>query len=121
MSGDPQLLVVDDDPSMRRLLSVLLRSEGYTVDQASDGEEALKKAFTHGHDLILLDLNMPGMSGEQVFLTLRSEGFRAPIALVSASPALKNIADRLNCYYIAKPFVPELLLRTVARLVEESL
>ncbi|RPJ50887.1 MAG: response regulator, partial [Acidobacteria bacterium] len=58
-----KILIVDDEPQLRRVISTSLVSNGYTVEQARTGEEALNKLREQKHDLVLLDLNMPGMGG----------------------------------------------------------
>src|SRR4051794_17488935 len=112
----PLILIVDDDPSMRRLLSTLLRSEGYDVEQASGGPEGLEK-LTSKPDMLLLDLMMPGMNGEEVFVAARALNFTEPVMFLSASTQLRAIAQRLACDFLAKPFATDLLLDKVALLV----
>ena len=58
-----RILVVDDDPQIRRVMKVTLTGQGYEVDDAKNGEEALEKLREHRFDLVLLDMNMPGMGG----------------------------------------------------------
>jgi CheY-like chemotaxis protein len=114
----PVILIVDDDASMRRLIATLLRSEGYMVDEASDGPTALDHISQRRPDLVLLDLMMPGMDGQQVFAAARALEYHHPIAFVSASVELTSIAERLGCGHIAKPFLPEVFLERVATFME---
>lgn len=67
-----KILIVDDDPNIREVLSVLLGSEGYVVDQAENGDTALEKLGADPSiDLVILDIMMPGMSGVEVCARLR--------------------------------------------------
>jgi two-component system, OmpR family, KDP operon response regulator KdpE len=114
-----KILVVDDEPQMRRVLRVSLQAHGHEVVDSGSGEEALRKidARPHHYDLILLDLNMPNMSGMATCRAIRAAS-EVPIIVVSIRnseadkvAALKAGADD----YITKPFgVGELLARIEA-------
>ena len=113
-----RLLLVEDDPTLRQALAFNLSREGYEVASASDGEAALEAARGNRHDLILLDVMLPGMSGIEVLRVLRREGVSTPVIILSAKGdeidrvvGLKVGADD----YVAKPFSrPELLARIEA-------
>ena len=62
---EPEILIVDDNPEIREVAMVLLQGEGFTVDEAGDGKEALDKIEHGAYDLILLDVMMPGLNGYQ--------------------------------------------------------
>jgi two-component system cell cycle response regulator len=83
----PRVLVVDDSPSVRSLLTARLRACGYEVDEASDGESGAEKAATGAPDLVVTDLNMKGISGVQLCRILRSDPTTAhiPVMLLTAS------------------------------------
>ncbi len=110
----PQVLVVDDEPQIRRALRVALRANGYKVAEAASGEVALDVAATQSVDVVILDLALPDMDGVQVCERLR-EWSRVPIIVLSVHGdddtkvrALDAGADD----YVTKPFsVPELLAR----------
>ena len=77
-SKDPKLtkvLVVEDEPQILRLIELELKYEGYDVITSADGKEALALVREHNPDLILLDCMLPSLSGEEVCLKLREEGF----------------------------------------------
>jgi two-component system, OmpR family, response regulator CpxR len=104
---------VDDDDSIREVVSEVLRDEGYGVVCASNGEQALSKLHNHGHpDLMLLDLMMPVMSGWELLEVLGSsaELSQIPVVVVSAMNAPGA------CEHLAKPIDLDRLLATVARL-----
>ena len=77
------VLIVDDDESVQTTLYKVIRSNGLNAEIASGGEEALVLASRKHYDLILLDVNMPGMDGFQVVQQLRSRDIRTPIIIVS--------------------------------------
>ena len=106
-AGEPRtVLVVDDEPMLRNLLSRLLRMEGYEVIEAEDGEAALEKVAVHDPDLVLLDVMMPVRDGLDVLGDLRRTS-DVPVILVSA---LGDEADRVLGLkmgaddYVVKPF-----------------
>ncbi|MEK6191104.1 MAG: response regulator transcription factor [Chloroflexota bacterium] len=117
-------MVVEDDRTLRQALTFNLTREGYDVASAVDGEQALAAGRDRRHDLILLDLMLPGMSGLEVLRTLRREGIETPVIILSAKRdevdrvvGLKVGADD----YVPKPFSrPELLARVEAVLRREG-
>ncbi len=116
------ILVVEDSPSMRQLLSVTLRSAGYQVIEARDGEEALEYARGHAVDLVLTDVNMPRMDGITLVAHLRTlaSHYRTPTLLLTteSSPDRKLQSKQAGATgWITKPFSPEQLLTTLTRLL----
>jgi twitching motility two-component system response regulator PilH len=114
------VLVVDDSPTDRQLVTTLLRKEGYAVTTAVDGEDALEKIAAEPPPLIVLDIILPKMNGYQVLRQLKAapETRNIKVILVSSKNqesdkywGLKQGADD----YIAKPYPDEALLTAVAR------
>jgi CheY-like chemotaxis protein len=81
-----KILLVDDDPAIRKMLGLLLTGEGYTVLLAVNGGDSIEVVRTTEIDLVLLDLNMPGMDGWQTFEQLASENPMLPIVVITARP-----------------------------------
>ncbi|HAY53017.1 MAG TPA: DNA-binding response regulator [Lactobacillus sp.] len=110
-----RILVVDDESTIRTLIEYNLSQEGFTVDTAEDGDEALQKAEGQDYDLILLDLMLPGRDGLAVTKTLRQEKNATPIIMLTAkdSETDKIVGLELGADdYVTKPFsVKELLAR----------
>ena len=79
------VLVVDDDPTQRRLIQAVLERDGFAVSHAESGREALDRLATAGADVVLLDLNMPGLSGMETMADMRSRGFAQPVIVVTAT------------------------------------
>ena len=114
-----KVLVVDDDPQIRRVMRTTLVVQGYEVADARSGEEALEKVREGKYDLILLDLNMPGMDGIAACREIRSTSDVAIVMLtVRDSERDKVMAlDAGADDYVTKPFsTPELLARVRAAL-----
>jgi two-component system, OmpR family, KDP operon response regulator KdpE len=109
-----RVLVVDDEPQIRRALAINLRARGYEVDLASTGEEALEQAAQRHPDVVILDLGLPGVDGIQVIRGLRGW---SPVPIIVLS-VREQEADKVAALdagaddYVTKPFgINELLAR----------
>jgi two-component system KDP operon response regulator KdpE len=113
-----RVLVVDDEPAMRRGLRTSLRTNGYEVEEARSGEEAVQIASEHTADIVLLDVNMPGMGGVEACRRLRSALPTAGIVMITVRDAEEDTVEALEAGaddYITKPFrLRELLARLSA-------
>jgi two-component system KDP operon response regulator KdpE len=113
------ILVVDDEPQIRRVLRTSLTSHGYTIAEARSGEEALERIREERPDLILLDMNMPGIGGLAACREIR-ESLDTPIIVLTVRNAEKDKVQALNAGaddYVVKPFgMEELLARIHAAL-----
>lgn len=113
-----RILVVEDDLTLRQVLTFSLGQEGYEVAGAGDGEAGLAAAQSGRYDLILLDLMLPSMSGLEVLRTLRRDGIATPVIIVSAKAGEVDLVVGLKIGaddYVTKPFSrPELLARIEA-------
>jgi len=121
-----RILVVDDDPQIRRVMRTTLVAQGYEAHDARSGDEALEKFRSAKYDLVLLDVNMPGMGGLETCRAIRAASDVAIIMLTVRS-AESDKVDALDAGaddYIVKPFnTPELLarIRAALRRVPQSL
>ncbi len=124
MNG-PRVLVVDDEPQIRRSLRVALRANGYQVEEAADGEHGLDVAASHPPALIILDLALPDMDGVEVVRRLREWATHVPIIVLSArgdDDAKVRALDEGADDYVTKPFsMTELLARMRVALRHVSL
>jgi two-component system KDP operon response regulator KdpE len=113
------ILVVDDDPQIRRVMRVTLTQHGYEIDDAMSGESALDKIRQRRFDLVLLDMNMPGMGGLETCQTMRRQS-EIPIIMLTVRDAESDKIQALDAGaddYVTKPFgMPELLARIRAAL-----
>jgi len=125
---DTTILVVDDEPQIRRVLRATLSSNGYEVIEAQSGQEAIEMVVTERPELILLDVNMPGMNGLEACNRIRMS-FDGPIIMVTVRNTERDKIAALDAGaddYVVKPFaIGELLARIRAALrrsnPEESL
>lgn len=100
-----QILVVDDDPSILTTLAEFLDMEGYTVQTASNGAEALKTVERSQPALVLLDMRMPVLDGWGFAQALRAQGRRLPIMVMTAAQDARQWAEEVGAAgYLAKPF-----------------
>lgn len=111
-----RILVVEDDPGIAQYLHTSLVAEGFTVDIAGDGLEALDMALSSSYDAITLDIMLPGMNGYQVCKELRAAGVGTPILMLTAKDGEYDEADAFDIGaddFLRKPFS---LVVLVARL-----
>ena len=115
-----RILIVDDEPPIRRFLKTALTAQGYRIDEAVDGEAALEFLGRNKADLVVLDLGLPGIDGLEVVKRIRADGSAVPIVILSSrdDEAGKVAALDLGADdYVAKPFgVEELSARLRAAL-----
>ena len=113
-----RVLVVDDDPSLRRMLERTLVAEGFEVTAVADGPAALVEAERAAPDVIVLDVAMPGLDGLAVARRLRAKGLPTPILMLTARDAVPDRVAGLEAGaddYLVKPFaVQELIARLYA-------
>jgi two-component system KDP operon response regulator KdpE len=123
MTSAANILVVDDEPQIRRVLRSTLSFRGYVIAEASSGEEALEMVHKVKPDLILLDMNLPGISGIETCRELRRFS-DAPIIMVTVRNAERDKVVALDAGaddYVTKPFgIEELLARVRASLRRHS-
>jgi two-component system, OmpR family, KDP operon response regulator KdpE len=114
-----RILVVDDDPQIRRVMRATLTARGYEVNDARTGEAALERLRAEPYDLVLLDMKMPGVDGLETCQTIRSAS-EIPIIMLTVQNTEQDKVDALDAGaddYITKPFsTPELLARIRAAL-----
>ncbi|MEF3307553.1 response regulator transcription factor [Paenibacillus sp. GYB004] len=112
------ILVVEDEPTLARLLSYNLSQEGYQTKVVDHGGEGLQTALQESFDLIILDIMLPGMNGFEVLAKLRQKGVKTPVIILTARNAEEEVVQGLKAGaddYITKPFgVAELLARVSA-------
>lgn len=115
-----KILIVDDDADSRLILKRFLTAGGYHVEIAENGQQAIEKIKTHDVDLVLLDINMPGISGYETLQFLRSREGYVAIIFISANTKVEDIMRGLDAGaddYIRKPFdIREVLSRVRAKL-----
>jgi len=124
MTGEPkQVLVVDDEANMRKVLSALLRRDGYEVQTSSDGQEALSILAEHHIDIVITDLKMPRLDGMGVLRHVIGRYGDLPVIVITAHGTVDTAVEALKLGafdYITKPFDKEEMRRVVAKAARAS-
>lgn len=119
-TGNPTVMVIDDDESVRETLSMLLSQDGYQVELAENGAAGLERALVCKPDLVIVDLKMPGLGGMEVCKRLRASRMQMPVIVLSAASDEMDKVLLLELGaddYVVKPFgARELLARVKAAL-----
>jgi two-component system KDP operon response regulator KdpE len=109
------ILIVDDEMSIRKMLSVYLSTEEYKIEEAENGKQAVRLSASIKPDMVLLDLGLPDIDGKEVIAAIRKWS-HMPIIVLSARPDDKEIVAALDAGaddFIQKPFGPEILLSRI--------
>ena len=124
MEKAKSILVVDDDETILKSLEAVLRSEGYHVDTAGNGREAVEKSEAGFYDLALLDIKLPDMEGTELLAKMHGSLPRMMKIMVTGYPELESAVESLNKgadAYLMKPVSPSKLLKVVKeKLVEQE-
>ena len=118
----PRVLVIDDDPSVREVVSCLLASFGYDCQTAADGAQGLARFDEGGWDLVLTDLAMPELTGWEVAEAIRRRSSTMPIVLITGlidSEVVRRAGER-DLPVVTKPFGSEKLRATLAKALQGS-
>jgi CheY-like chemotaxis protein len=120
---DLRILLVDDSPDNLFLVTRILAKNGAVVDVAKNGEEAVEKATQSTHDLVLMDIQMPGMDGYQATRALLAQGYKRPIIALTAHAMMEERAKTRAAGFAAhltKPLDNQELLQTVIHFAHSS-
>jgi two-component system response regulator MprA len=118
-----KILVVDDDAAVRESLRRALQLEGYAVELAEDGQEALERVTSDGVDAIVLDVAMPRLDGLEACRRLRAEGSALPVLMLTARDEVSDRVAGLDAGaddYVVKPFALEELLARLRALLRRA-
>jgi len=117
---ESKILVVEDEATTKALIQYKLRNSGFETATVEDGTEALEYLSKNDVDLIILDLMMPFMSGNEFLVELRRSGSRVPVIVLTAKTLEKDIVEALSLGaddYVKKPFSPSELIARVRSLL----
>jgi two-component system chemotaxis response regulator CheY len=121
-----KVLAVDDFPTMRRIVKTLLRQLGYAnVSEAEDGKIALAKLKQESYDLVLLDWNMPRMTGLELLRAIRSDDALrdTPVVMITAEGRKEDVIEAVKAgvdNFIVKPFTAETLEQKLNKILEKK-
>ena len=118
------ILIVEDHPTMREAMRMVLEHEGYTIREASDGASAIAVIKDSPPDLVFLDLNIPGLSGAEVLRRVKADpdtaAVRVIIVTATGEEGREQVLGLGADEYFTKPFSPTTLLDTVERVLGTS-
>lgn len=118
-----RILVIDDSPTLRKLMRFYLKKRGYSINEAANGKIGLDLIAKEAFDLVILDMNMPVMNGLEVLETLKGkDGFSVPILILSADKEEESKAAGIAfgaSYYLTKPFKPEEVVARIEDIFSE--
>lgn len=117
------VLVVDDDEVLRLSLRLSLEAEGFEVEEACDGKEAVECFESRGHDVVLLDINMPRLSGIEALRMIKERSPRTLCLMLTAHSAVKDAVDaiKLGAYdYLEKPVDPDRIVMMIRRALKAN-
>ena len=118
-----RILIVEDEEKLARMVELELTYEGYQVEKALDGRTGLERALSGEHDLILLDILLPGLNGLEVLRRYRKDGGSAPVILLTARDTVVDKVAGLDSGaddYVTKPFSPAELTARVDALFRRA-
>lgn len=113
-----RILVVDDEERMRQLLVMMLERAGYEAEEAADGSEALEKLRAEPFDLVISDIKMPGLDGNELLRTMKDDGILTPVVFITAFATVDSAVEAMKAGavdYITKPFEEERILLSIQR------
>jgi DNA-binding response OmpR family regulator len=123
MDNHPLILVVDDDETIRTTMKVILQDEGYEVDLAATGKEAIQRTQEKNYNIALLDIRLPDMEGIELLKLLKDGVPRTRKIMVTGYPSMQNAISALNKNadaYLLKPVDVEKLLATVKQQLQNQ-
>ena len=116
MGEGPRILIVDDDESIRKVLAAVLEENGYMIDAAEDGKEAIEKTDKNFYNLVLVDIRLPDIEGSKLIAMMKETTPRMRKIIITGFPSLQNAVEALNKgadAYIIKPFDMDKVLQTI--------
>ena len=123
MTESARILVIDDDESVRRTVSMTLKHAGYLVDTAENGKQAIEKSAANFYNLALIDIRLPDMEGTELLTALRETTPRMIKIILTGFPALENAVKAINKGvdgYLIKPVNTDELLRFIKEFLEKQ-
>ena len=123
MYEQPRILVIDDDESIRTTMAAILESEGYDVDTAENGKEAIKKSNADLYRVAVIDFRLPDMKGTELLTALRETTPKMAKIMVTGYPTVQNAIECVNKHadaYFLKPVDYEALLNTIRNLIQKQ-
>ena len=115
--------MIDDDESIRRTTAAILRNEGYVVDTAENGKEAIRRSNADVYSVALIDFRLPDMEGTELLTALRETTPKTVKIMVTGYPTVQNAIECVNKHadgYFVKPVNYDKLLNTIKKLIQKE-
>jgi len=116
-----RLLIIDDEPHLRKVLSIMLSSAGYQVSQAASGQEGLEMSRAQAFDAVICDLRMPGLDGLEVLARLKVRDEDLPVIMITAFASIETAVEAMKAGaadYVSKPFNEDQILIVLDKALE---
>ena len=123
MCTKASILVVDDEPSIRKVLTAILEEKGYNVETAENGKEAIRKSKTQFYNLALIDIRLPDMEGVKLLTEMKETKPKMAKIIITGYPSLQNAVEAVNKgadAYIIKPLNIDKTLVTIEEHLEKQ-
>lgn len=123
MGEHARILVVDDDKSIRKTLEAILEGEGYYVDSAENGKQAIEKTSSSYYNLALIDIRLPDMEGTELLTKMKDTTPKMRKIIITGYPSQQNAVEALNREanaYILKPFDVKDVLKTIREQIDKQ-
>ena len=121
MDKNPRVLIIDDDKAIRETLAFTLEDEGYTVDTAENGKEAIEKTDSNFYNLAIVDWRLPDFEGTKLLRELKETTPRMAKIMLTGYPSMNNAIDAVNEHadaFLTKPIAIDKLLLKMKQLLE---
>jgi len=123
MGEHARILIVDDDESIRKVLSTILEEEGYTVDIAKNGKDAIRKSYEKFYNLALIDIRLSDVGGTELLTRMKDTTPKMRKIMITGYPSLQNAVEALNKganAYIMKPLDIDKILKTIKEQLQKQ-
>ncbi len=123
MSESARILIVDDDESIRKVLTAILQEEGYIVDTARSGKEAIEKTENNFYNLALVDIRLPDMEGTKLLSMMKETIPKMAKIIITGYPSMQNAIEAVNRNadrYLLKPLNMEELIKSIKELLKKQ-
>ena len=124
MNGKKKILIVDDDEGICKTLGLILEDEGFIIDVANSGKEALEKSETSNYHVVLLDIRLPDIEGTKLLKAFRQSTPKMIKIMMTGFPQVSNAVEALNLgadAYFMKPVHPEDVIKTIREKLEAQM
>jgi two-component system nitrogen regulation response regulator NtrX len=121
LKGKKKILIVDDDEGICKTLGLILEDEGFIIDVANSGKEALKKSETSNYNVVLLDIRLPDIEGTKLLKAFRQSTPKMIKIMMTGFPQIGNAVEALNLgadAYFMKPVHPDDVIKTIREKLE---